>query len=354
MRKPASSPTGPRAFDTTAFSPLLATHEWGAHLTARFTCVTSAVRHYGGIDKLGKVLELKVNGVTPAWVELTDLLWDCDAVTGERRLVDLEAMVARLEASGQRRAARIARSLPSNGGFLDEEAVDALMLRVHCELQRLGEELQLPRRLAETLRAWARPLLEVQPLAPVRVVDVGCGLGYVTRWLAAHQVLGPGVELVGVDLNSVLTGHAADLARAEGLDCRFVAGDAFAAGVAVDDPARTIMISSGVLHHFPAQDLASFFAAQQRLAVAAFAHWDLDSSGWTTAGAWVFHQARMRESVSRHDGVLSARRAHSAQTLLGAAHAGAPGYDVKCVEGPRWRPALSDVLRPISGMLVTP
>ena len=294
---------------------------------------------------------MKLAAVTPSRrVELTDLLWVCDEVTGRRSPVDREAVVARLEASGQRRGARIAQSLPSRGGFLDEQAVDALMLRVHCELQRLGEELQLPRRVAETLRSWADPLLETQPQTPVRVVDVGCGLGYVTRWLAAHRVLGPGVELVGVDLNSVLTRHASELAGAEGLDCRFVAGDAFAPGVAVDDPARTIMVSSGLLHHFPVEDLPDFFAAQQQLAVAAFAHWDVDPSGWTTAGAWVFHQARMRERVSRHDGVLSARRAHTAQTLLAAAHVGAPHYDVRCVDGPRWRPALSEVLRPISGM----
>jgi SAM-dependent methyltransferase len=294
---------------------------------------------------------LKLAAVTSARrVEITDLLWECDEVTGERRPVDIERMAARLEASGQRRAARIARSLPSRHGFLDEQGADALMLRVHCELQRLGEELQLPRRLAEALRSWALPLLDQQPQTPVRVVDVGCGLGYVTRWLAAHQVLGPGVELVGVDLNSGLTRHASELARVEGLDCRFVTGDAFAPGVAVDDPARTIMVSSGLLHHFSVEQLPDFFAAQQRLAVAAFTHWDIDPSGWTTAGAWVFHQGRMRESVSRHDGVLSARRAHSAQTVLAAARAGAPDYDVRCVDGPRWRPALSEVLRPASGV----
>jgi len=298
---------------------------------------------------------LKLVAVTPSRrVELTDPLWVCDEVTGGRSPVDREAMVARLKASGQRRGARIAQSLPSHGGFLDEQAVDALMLRVHRELQRLGEELQLPRRVAETLRSWASPLREAKPQTPLRVVDVGCGLGYVTRWLAAHQVLGPDVELVGVDMNSVLTRHASELAGAEGLDCRFVTGDAFAPGVAVDDPARTIMVSSGLLHHFPVEDLPDFFAAQQQLAVAAFAHWDIDPSGWTTAGAWVFHQARMREQVSRHDGVLSARRAHTAQTLLAAAHAGAPNYEVRCIDGPRWRPGLSEVLPSISGMRAAP
>ena len=64
-------------------------------------------------------------------------------LTGERGPVDLEAVAVRLEASGQRRGARKARSLPSRCGFFDERAADALMLRVHRELQRLGEELKL-------------------------------------------------------------------------------------------------------------------------------------------------------------------------------------------------------------------
>ena len=36
-------------------------------------------------------------------------------------------------------------------------------------------------------------------------------------------------------------------------------------------------------------------------------------------GAWLFHYIRMREPLSRHDGVISVRRAHSAETLLAAA-----------------------------------
>jgi 2-polyprenyl-3-methyl-5-hydroxy-6-metoxy-1,4-benzoquinol methylase len=38
---------------------------------------------------------------------------------------------------------------------------------------------------------------------PLRVVDVGCGIGYVVRWLAARTALpSQSVELVGVDLRS--------------------------------------------------------------------------------------------------------------------------------------------------------
>ncbi|GAA4452547.1 methyltransferase domain-containing protein [Phytohabitans houttuyneae] len=276
---------------------------------------------------------------TPPPVEITDLLWEWDA-SGTRRPVAVEA-------AGQRRAARLVRRMPARDGLLDPAAVDALLLRVHYELQRLEEELQLGRRIAQTVAPWVRDLGGGRP---VRVVDVGCGLGYVLRWLAAHRPLGPDVELVGVDLNRHLVAHAADLAAAEGLPCRFVAGDAFAPGVAVDGGTPCVMVSSGLLHHLPAGALPSFFAAQNRLGVAAFAHWDVRPGPWSTLGAWVLHAARMREPVSRHDGVLSVRRAHPAAALLEAARAGAPGYEVACADGPAWLPRPLDVLRPVTGV----
>jgi 2-polyprenyl-3-methyl-5-hydroxy-6-metoxy-1,4-benzoquinol methylase len=73
--------------------------------------------------------------------------------------------------------------------------VDALGLRVHRELQRLGEELQFGRRVAAVLGPVVAELRRsVGSL--VRIVDVGCGLGFVVRSLAATSVRGPDVELV--------------------------------------------------------------------------------------------------------------------------------------------------------------
>jgi SAM-dependent methyltransferase len=277
-------------------------------------------------------------------IEITDLLW---AVTssGERLPVPKAEVLARLGASGQRRARRIVSRMPASTGMLDDAHVDALGVRVHCELQRLTEELQLPRRVTALLK----PLVSGLP-GPVRVVDVGCGLGYVIRWLATTCALGRDVELVGVDLNPVLAGEAARLAHDERLRCWFIHGDAFEPGVAVEDGARTIIISTGLMHHFPSAELPGFFAAQHRLRVAAFAHWDIAPCLWSTFGAWMFHQARMREPVARHDGVLSARRAHTAAVLAAAAADGAPGYAVQVLERTRWHPLAVDVLRPVTGV----
>ena len=283
-------------------------------------------------------------------LEITDLLCQCDD-DGEPIPVLRAEAASRLAARGQRRAARIVERMPATGGLLEAEYVAGLMLRVHCELQRLSEELQLARRIADLLAPLVARIRETGDASPVRVVDVGCGVGYVVRWLSATSALGAGVELVGVDMNATLVGAAARLAGRESLDCRFVRGNAFDPCVAVDDGPRTVVISSGLMHHLPAAALEGFFAAQAGLDVAAFAHWDIVPCGWSTLGAWVFHQARMREPVSRHDGVMSARRAHPAAALLAAAQAGAPDYQARVLEGGRWHPRAIDVLRPVVGVL---
>jgi SAM-dependent methyltransferase len=280
-------------------------------------------------------------------LEITDLLWQCDGHGQPIPVLRTEA-VSRLAGLGQRRAARIVGRMPATGGVLDAQDVDELMLRVHCELQRLSEELQLARRIADGLAPLVARIRETG--GAVRVVDVGCGLGYVVRWLAATSALGAGIELTGVDMNATLVDAATRLADRESLNCRFVRGNAFDPGVAVQDGPRTVVISSGLMHHVPAAELAGFFAAQAALGVAAFAHWDIVPCAWSTVGAWVFHQARMREPVSRHDGVMSARRAHPAEVLLAAARAGAPGYAARVLEGGRWHPRAIDVLRPVVGV----
>jgi SAM-dependent methyltransferase len=300
--------------------------------------------HSTGSFEEGRCAMMSVMGV--GRVEITDLLWAVDP-GGRRSPVRRDGVVARLVASGQRKAARIVLRMPEVDGVLDSQHVDALGLRVHRELQRLGEELQFGRRVAASLVPIVARLRAAG--GTVRVIDVGCGLGYVPRWLAATSALGPDVELVGVDRNPVLVAEATRLAQIEGLSCLFVQGDAFQPDLGVEDGARTIVISSGLLHHLPESELADFFAAQGRLGVAAFAHWDIAPCRWTTLGAWVFHRARMREAVSRHDGVLSARRAHPAATLLTAAERGAPGYGVRVEEGSRWHPRAIDVVRPVVG-----
>src|SRR5271165_1513450 len=147
-------------------------------------------------------------------LEITDLLWPAGADGGRLPVVKAEVM-ARLAGLGQRRAARIVARMPSVDGVLDAGYVDALGVRVHCELQRLGEELQFGRRVAALLGPLVADLRR-RSGAAIRVVDVGCGLGFVVRWLSATAALGGDVELVGVDTNPVLVAEAGRLAEREG------------------------------------------------------------------------------------------------------------------------------------------
>jgi SAM-dependent methyltransferase len=175
-------------------------------------------------------------------------------------------------------------------------------------------------------------------------VDIGCGVGFLVRNLAATGALGADVELVGVDFNAALTAEASRLAADEQLPCTFVRADAFTLA-----EQATIYLSSGVLHHFPADTLAEFFRAQDRAGVQGFIHYDIAATRLAPLGAWVFHRARMREPLGRHDGVASARRAHSDAVLLAAATA-AHGMDTFLFEPVRHTNPFCAAMRPVIGL----
>jgi SAM-dependent methyltransferase len=158
-------------------------------------------------------------------------------------------------------------------------------------------------------------------------VDVGCGTGYVLRWLARFGSLGPDVELVGVDFNGDLIDEAAQLARSESLTVRFEHGDAFST-----EPGAAVYVSTGLLHHFEAERLPEFLSRQRN--AHAVVHFDFRPSRLAFLGSWIFHELRMRHPLSRHDGVASAVRAHDSATLLRAARAGLPGFEAS-VRGDR-------------------
>lgn len=245
-------------------------------------------------------------------LEISDLIVDYDAETLERRDVRLESVLARLRAAGQTGAARIAATLPTRSGVIDRDAADGVLLRSHMELQRLSEEFLQ----ADRLRLLVEPVIEALRAAgvpgPHRVVDIGCGLGFCVRMLAATGGLGPDVELVGCDYNRALVEEAARLAEEEHLSCRFLCANAFRL-----EPPASVYTSTGVLHHFRGDALARFFDGQR--GAQAFVHFDTQPSVLSPIGAWIFHRARMREPLARHDGVVSARRTHTTRALIDAA-----------------------------------
>jgi len=275
--------------------------------------------------------------------EISDLIVSYDQDTLVRRLVDKEHVLKVLEENRQFAAARIVRRLPERGGALVNAAVDTELVRSHIELQRLHEEFQQGRRVLEVLLPLVRAVRAMSQ-GTLRVVDVGCGLGYVIRWLATRQEL-DGVELLGCDYNEALVDAARSLALREGLKCSFRVANAFRL-----EGGASIYLSSGVLHHFRGGDLVSFFQEQDCAGVHAFAHYDIYPSWLAPVGSYVFHRARMRIPLARYDGVVSAQRAHTSKTLLTAAREGAPGFALGLFAEPAPLFPILRIMRPLVGV----
>jgi SAM-dependent methyltransferase len=277
--------------------------------------------------------------------EISDLIVAYDPRTLERLPVRRDEVLAVLRQHGMGGAVRIVAGWPHAGGVLDPAFVDGVLLRAHHELLRLSEEFCQ----GERVRAVLGPLLETLRAAkvpgPYRLVDVGCGLGFVVRWLAAHGRLGEDVVLVGCDYNARLVGVARALAEEEGLACQFAVANAFT----LDQPAA-VFLSTGVVHHFRGQALDRFFAEQAAAGPVAFVHADIKPSYLAPLGSWIFHQARMREPLARHDGLLSAVRAHPGAVLVEAARRQCPGFAIGLRDGQRERLPLLRVMQAVVGI----
>ena len=280
--------------------------------------------------------------------EISDLITDYEVATLARRAVSKAKVMAQFEALGDLPAMRVVESMPATSdGSLDPDAVDAALIRAHRELQRLHEEFYLGHRVLEVLVPMIRAFRTKSPGVGVRVIDVGSGLGYLVRWLAAKGGLGDDVELRGYDFNAALVAESQRLSEQEALPCRFEVGNAFA-GVKDGDSRPTVFLSTGVLHHFRGEGLVSFFRNQAH--ADAFFHFDIEPSWLAPMGAWFFHRARMREPVARQDGVRSALRAHTGATLLRASRAGAPEHQVTLFRvGSKLFP-LTRTIRPVVGV----
>lgn len=277
--------------------------------------------------------------------EISDLVVDFDPATLARRDVRKDAVLATLHAHGMARAASIVAEWPAPRGVLDEAHVDGVLVRSHLEMQRLSEEFQQGARMARLLAPLIHAARDARPGRPLRVVDVGCGLGYVTRWLASEASFGDAALLVGCDYNAALIRRAARLAAAERLPCRFLVESAFA----LADPAD-VYTSTGVIHHFRGAALREMFAAQARTAPLGFVHCDIKPSWLAPTGSWLFHQARMREPLAKVDGVLSAVRAHSGEVLAAAAKASCPDHALFLFDAERERLPILKVMQALIGI----
>ena len=258
----------------------------------------------------------------PSQPEITDLIVEHDPRTLERVKVRKQDVLDTFSRFSNRPALRAVEQLPERGGFLDEKELDRHLLKVHWEMQRLAEEFYHGHRVWELLRVVITSIREAGVRETIRIVDVGCGIGYVIRWMAANIPLDNyRIELAGMDLNSTLINEANRLAGMEGLPCRFLQGDAFSR-----EHSGHIFTSTGVIHHFRGQGLPQFLGRHEQPETQAFLHFDFQPWLLAPVGAWFFHVLRMRTAVARHDGVLSAARAHDGRTLTEAAREVLPEF----------------------------
>jgi 2-polyprenyl-3-methyl-5-hydroxy-6-metoxy-1,4-benzoquinol methylase len=258
----------------------------------------------------------------PAQPEITDLIVQHDPGTLRRLPVRKKELVEIFSRFRNRKALRAVQALPEHGGILDDREIDALLLTVHWEMQRLAEEFYHGQRVWELLRPAIACIRLSGNRETLRIVDVGCGIGYTTRWLAAKIPLAEhNIEVIGMDLNSTLIAEASRLAAAESLPCQFLDGDAFSS-----EHSRHILISTGVIHHFRGPALFEFLRRHDQPGVQAFLHFDFQPWFLAPFGSLFFHYLRMRTAIARHDGVLSTIRAHSARTLTETARVSAPGF----------------------------
>ena len=276
-------------------------------------------------------------------LEISDVIVRFHPKSLKREPVNQAEAISALCGAASPYAHQVVRDIPQSNGVLDNDAVDQLLVEAHSELQRLWEEFFHGPRVALILRHFVNAIRASGISRKLRVVDIGCGPGFILRWLAAHEVLKEELVYVGVDCNSALIRRAQQLARAEQLPVQFILGNAFSLNERAD-----IFISSGVLHHFRGLSLKTFFEAQANCKPFAFAHFDIQKSWVAPLGGLLFHAARMRTPLARYDGWISAMRAHDGRDLVRLAQSESPKLRIG-----RYNPPLKylPICRTLTGVL---
>jgi SAM-dependent methyltransferase len=278
--------------------------------------------------------------------EITDLIIQHDPTTLARLPVQKAEVIGVFSAFRNRKALRAIEALPDHRGVLDGRAVDRELISIHWEMQRLAEEFYHGDRVWDLLRRVVATIRASGFHGTLRVIDVGCGIGYTTRWLAAHIPLSElGIKIIGMDLNSTLVREATRLAACEHLNCQFVQADAFS-----PEYSGHIYLSTGVVHHFRGESLGEFLRRHEQPDTFAFLHYDFQPSLLAPYGSWFFHYLRMRTQIAKHDGVLSAVRAHDAETLTEAARAAVPGFASGIYGARIWNTPLPRVFHTLVGI----
>jgi ubiquinone/menaquinone biosynthesis C-methylase UbiE len=188
--------------------------------------------------------------------------------------------------------------------LLDDPGLAAAELRRN--LREMAMLNRLPGGVGNSCRAVTK-LLDGR--ADASVLDVGIGSGDFARRLARER---DGVRIIGLDLREdVLEIAARNLAGTNHVT--LIAGDARA--VPLPDASVDIAHASLLLHHLDPPDAVQALREMRRVARRGVVVNDLRrgrAAYGVTAGVVL---ALARSPVTRHDGLLSARRAHTLEEL---------------------------------------
>jgi SAM-dependent methyltransferase len=95
-------------------------------------------------------------------------------------------------------------------------------MNIREQMERIYSDVPLdiiPWNLTEPPEILVRAV-ETGEIEPCRIVDLGCGAGNYSVWLAER-----GFEVTGIDISPQAIRHATELAGRKGVTCRFVAAD---------------------------------------------------------------------------------------------------------------------------------
>ncbi len=110
--------------------------------------------------------------------EISDAIVSFDPITLQRKPVKKADVLAQFRELRNHEAVRIVEQIPEQDGVLDPAAVDKILITSHCEMQRMSEEFQPGKRVAELLKPILNALRQGGVNNPIRIVDIGCGTGF--------------------------------------------------------------------------------------------------------------------------------------------------------------------------------
>jgi SAM-dependent methyltransferase len=203
--------------------------------------------------------------------------------------------------------ATLSRSRAAATELLDGEHLDPGDLRVN--LREMAMLNRLPGGVGDSLRAVTRLLDGLTDATDASVLDAGIGSGDFVRRLARRL---PGVRVVGLDVHpQVLAVAARNLAGTEHVTLL----EADVRSIPLPDASVDVAHASLLLHHLDPPDAVMGLREMRRVARRGVVVNDLRRGHLAFAVTAATVLALSHGRYTRHDGVLSARRAYTLDEL---------------------------------------